>query len=71
MSMHRREFLKNAAGATALVAVGTALDPVEAAAARLSAPPRTAVAPAMDPAIREALEAYVARRKEQIGSGEP
>jgi trimethylamine--corrinoid protein Co-methyltransferase len=28
-------------------------------------------APAMDPAIRDALDAYVARRKEEIGSGEP
>ncbi|MBY6058256.1 trimethylamine methyltransferase family protein [Leisingera daeponensis] len=27
--------------------------------------------PAMDPAIREELEAYVAKRKEDIGSGEP
>jgi trimethylamine--corrinoid protein Co-methyltransferase len=27
--------------------------------------------PAMDPAIREELEAYVARRKEHIGEGEP
>jgi trimethylamine--corrinoid protein Co-methyltransferase len=27
--------------------------------------------PALDPAIREALDAYVARRKEEIGSGEP
>lgn len=27
--------------------------------------------PAMDPAIREALDAYVARRKEEIGGGEP
>ena len=27
--------------------------------------------PAMDPAIREALEAYMAKRKEEIGSGEP
>lgn len=27
--------------------------------------------PAMDPAIREALEAYVAKRKEEIGDGEP
>ncbi|MBK0399829.1 trimethylamine methyltransferase family protein [Limibaculum sp. M0105] len=27
--------------------------------------------PAMDPAIREALDAYVARRKEEIGAGEP
>ena len=29
------------------------------------------VEPAMEPAVREALEAYVARRKEEIGSGEP
>jgi trimethylamine---corrinoid protein Co-methyltransferase len=29
------------------------------------------VEPAMDPAIREALEAYVAKRKEEIGDGEP
>ena len=29
------------------------------------------VEPAMDPAIREALEAYVAKRKEAIGDGEP
>lgn len=28
-------------------------------------------APAMDPGIRDALDAYVARRKEEIGSGEP
>ncbi|WP_308917828.1 trimethylamine methyltransferase family protein [Jannaschia sp. LMIT008] len=28
-------------------------------------------APSMDPAVREALEAYVARRKEAIGSAEP
>ncbi len=28
-------------------------------------------APAMDPAIREELDAYVARRKEEIGHGEP
>ncbi|MBI1385594.1 MAG: methyltransferase [Rhizobiales bacterium] len=28
-------------------------------------------APAMDPARREALDAYIARRKEEIGSGEP
>ena len=27
--------------------------------------------PAMDPAIREELDAYVARRKEEIGAGEP
>jgi trimethylamine--corrinoid protein Co-methyltransferase len=27
--------------------------------------------PAMDPAVREALEAYVARRREAIGAGEP
>jgi trimethylamine---corrinoid protein Co-methyltransferase len=27
--------------------------------------------PAMDPAVREALEAYVARRREAIGDGEP
>ncbi|TIX38313.1 MAG: methyltransferase, partial [Mesorhizobium sp.] len=27
--------------------------------------------PAMDPAVREALEAYMARRKEAIGQGEP
>jgi trimethylamine--corrinoid protein Co-methyltransferase len=27
--------------------------------------------PAMDPAVREELEAYVARRKEEIGQGEP
>ena len=27
--------------------------------------------PAMDPAIREALEAYVAMRREEIGDGEP
>ena len=27
--------------------------------------------PAMDPAIREELDAYVAKRKEEIGSGEP
>jgi trimethylamine--corrinoid protein Co-methyltransferase len=27
--------------------------------------------PAMDPAVREALEAYVARRKEEIGDGDP
>jgi trimethylamine--corrinoid protein Co-methyltransferase len=27
--------------------------------------------PAMDPAIREALEAYVAKRREKIGNGEP
>ena len=27
--------------------------------------------PAMDPAIREALDAYVARRRAEIGSGEP
>ena len=27
--------------------------------------------PAMDPAVLEALEAYVARRREQIGAGEP
>jgi trimethylamine---corrinoid protein Co-methyltransferase len=29
------------------------------------------VEPAMDPAVREALEAYMARRKEAIGDGEP
>ena len=29
------------------------------------------VQPAMDPAVREALEAYMARRKEAIGPGEP
>ncbi|MEW9804851.1 trimethylamine methyltransferase family protein [Mesorhizobium sp. ZMM04-5] len=29
------------------------------------------VQPPMDPAIREELEAYVARRREEIGSGEP
>ncbi|RUX50099.1 MAG: methyltransferase [Mesorhizobium sp.] len=29
------------------------------------------VQPEMDPAVREALEAYVARRKEAIGQGEP
>ncbi|RWH73699.1 trimethylamine methyltransferase family protein [Mesorhizobium sp.] len=29
------------------------------------------VQPAMDPAVREALEAYMARRKEAIGQGEP
>ena len=28
-------------------------------------------APAMDPAVREALDAYIAVRKEEIGSGEP
>jgi TldD protein len=55
MSMHRREFLKNAAGATALVAVGTALDPVEAAAARLAPMPRAAEPPAIDPVIRDLL----------------
>jgi len=27
--------------------------------------------PALDPAIREALDAYVARRREEIGAGEP
>ena len=27
--------------------------------------------PTMDPAIREELDAYIARRKEEIGSGEP
>jgi trimethylamine--corrinoid protein Co-methyltransferase len=27
--------------------------------------------PAMDPAVLEALDAYVARRREQIGAGEP
>lgn len=27
--------------------------------------------PAMDPAVREALDAYMAKRKEEIGSGEP
>ncbi|MCW3781762.1 trimethylamine methyltransferase family protein, partial [Defluviimonas salinarum] len=27
--------------------------------------------PALDPTIREALDAYVARRKEEIGSDEP
>ena len=27
--------------------------------------------PPMDPAIREELDAYIARRREQIGSGEP
>ena len=27
--------------------------------------------PAMDPAIREELDAYIARRKEEIGAGEP
>ena len=27
--------------------------------------------PAMDPAIREALDAYVSRRRADIGSGEP
>jgi trimethylamine--corrinoid protein Co-methyltransferase len=27
--------------------------------------------PAMEPAVREALEAYVAKRREQIGAGEP
>jgi trimethylamine--corrinoid protein Co-methyltransferase len=27
--------------------------------------------PPMDPAIREELDAYVAKRKEQIGDGEP
>ncbi|MDW4551565.1 trimethylamine methyltransferase family protein [Defluviimonas sp. D31] len=27
--------------------------------------------PTLDPAIREALDAYVARRKEEIGSDEP
>lgn len=27
--------------------------------------------PAMDPAVREALDAYVAKRKEEIGAGEP
>jgi trimethylamine--corrinoid protein Co-methyltransferase len=27
--------------------------------------------PAMDPAIREALDAYVAKRREAIGDGEP
>jgi trimethylamine--corrinoid protein Co-methyltransferase len=27
--------------------------------------------PEMDPAIREELDAYIARRKEEIGSGEP
>ncbi|TIN92403.1 MAG: hypothetical protein E5X96_18010, partial [Mesorhizobium sp.] len=27
--------------------------------------------PVMDPAIREELDAYVARRKEEIGAGEP
>jgi len=29
------------------------------------------VEPTMDPGVREALEAYVARRKEAIGQGEP
>ncbi|TIO47173.1 MAG: methyltransferase, partial [Mesorhizobium sp.] len=29
------------------------------------------VQPTMDPAVREALEAYMARRKEAIGQGEP
>ena len=28
-------------------------------------------APPLDPAIREALQDYVARRREQIGDGEP
>jgi len=28
-------------------------------------------APELDPAIREALDAYVARRREEIGSGDP
>ena len=28
-------------------------------------------APAMDPAVREELDAYIATRKETIGSGEP
>jgi trimethylamine--corrinoid protein Co-methyltransferase len=27
--------------------------------------------PVMDPAIREELDAYVARRREEIGAGEP
>ncbi len=27
--------------------------------------------PTMDPAIREELDAYVAKRKEEIGAGEP
>jgi trimethylamine--corrinoid protein Co-methyltransferase len=27
--------------------------------------------PAMDPAVREALDAYMAKRKEKIGAGEP
>jgi trimethylamine--corrinoid protein Co-methyltransferase len=27
--------------------------------------------PTLDPAIREELEAYVARRKEEIGAGDP
>ena len=29
------------------------------------------IEPAMDEAVRERLEAYVARRKEEIGAGEP
>ena len=54
MSMHRREFLRSAVGATALAAAGTALDPVEAAARRLASAGQ-ADAPAMDPVVRELL----------------
>jgi TldD protein len=63
MSMHRRKFLRNAAGAAALAAAGTALDPMEAAARRL-ATVRGPEAPAMDPVVRELLlEALDAARR--------
>ena len=55
MSLHRREFLRNAVGATAIAAVGTALDPVEAAARQIATVRQRGDAPAMDPAIRALL----------------
>ncbi len=55
MSMHRREFLRSAAGAAALAVVGTALDPAEAAARQFAASRHRDDAPAMDPVVRELL----------------